>query len=124
MSIHQWLATLVIQVEDKNCINIDENGFVANHDFFVSTFAVFEDVDVTVVNIQFPRPLNNKLINSFLLIWIITFKTKNEEAKVSIQFVGYNIDLILFGIKQDRVEVLQVVLIIHVHFDVLLDVDV
>ena len=84
VSVHQWLATFVIQIEDKNCVNVDENSFIAYNYFFVATFAIFENIDVTIVNIQLSWPLDNKLINSFLLIWIVAFKTKDEEAKFSV----------------------------------------
>lgn len=80
MSIHEWLTALVLQVEDENCVDIDENGFVAYNYFFVTIFVIFENIDMTVINIQLPPPFNNKLIDIFTLIWIVSLKSQNEES--------------------------------------------
>jgi len=70
----------MLQIKDKNCVNIDENGFVAYNYFFVNIFVIFENIDMTVINIKLPSPFNNKLIDIFTLIWIVSLKSQNEES--------------------------------------------
>ena len=79
---------------------------------------------MTVINVQLSTPFNNKLILSFFLIGIVTIKTQNVETQFTLQLVSDDVDLIVFSIEKNRVEVFKMVFVIDINFDVFLDVNV
>jgi hypothetical protein len=82
VSIHQWLSTLVILVDNHDCVNVDEDGFVRDHNLFESILFVSQDVDRAISDFKGTFPLKNEAI-LVSRIWILERQVENIESQRS-----------------------------------------
>jgi len=82
VSIHQWLSTLVILVDNHDCVNVDEDGFVRDHNLFESILFVSQDVDRAISDFKGTFPLKNEAILASR-IWILERQVQNVESQLT-----------------------------------------
>ena len=82
VSIHQWLSTLMILVDDHDCINVDEDGFVRDHNLFESILFISQDVDRAITDFKGTFPLKYEAILASR-IWILERQVQNVESQLT-----------------------------------------
>ena len=60
--VHQGLSTLVILINDHDCVDIDKNGFVRYHNFFESILMISQNIDSAISDLKRTFPLKNETI--------------------------------------------------------------